>query len=475
MKTKLSLYIMLLFPILHLYCQPPQVIWILPSSGSPIPFVYSGGDEFNGESLDLDKWDTHGGLHNRRCNYEVQYYTDENIEVSDGSLKLIAKHEDIFGKPIEYEPEDYIIGDCGEPNTARTWHYTSGNISYKRPIKWELMDFRCRLPNEGQGLWAAFWQHGGVPPEEIDYIEAKGESPEEIHVAIHYPDGSLDGDWWDLGFDLTNELRDYLFLWKPGMVIAKCENIHVCSYDLTPELTKATRPIINLAIAGNGDVPFSPGPNDDTDFPAVFEVDHIRFYSLLEEGSIIEICNYSQDPEDMTSLSGDQITLGGDNNCHFEIKENEFLSVIASDNILLKKGFHVHSGGNFSAHIVNLYDDNTKSDSSLFSKHKTEQYSAKSNDQEISNNDKNVVQSIDQYNSIKIYPNPSQGEINIELSKGIENIISISLYNNNGEEVFVKREILLFNTIYISHLPSGFYLLKIKTSDKELINKIVLK
>ena len=55
-------------------------------------------DEFTGTTLDLTKWEPQTGG-NGWGNNELQFYTarPENIQVSSGSLKIIARDEDYSG------------------------------------------------------------------------------------------------------------------------------------------------------------------------------------------------------------------------------------------------------------------------------------------------------------------------------------------------------------------------------------------
>ena len=73
-----------------------------PVADSKVPYlddhwVAVWADEFDGTELDLNKWtyeiDGKGGGNN-----ELQYYTDKNTEVSDGTLKIFAKKEQISGR-----------------------------------------------------------------------------------------------------------------------------------------------------------------------------------------------------------------------------------------------------------------------------------------------------------------------------------------------------------------------------------------
>ena len=60
-------------------------------------WVCTWADEFDGDSIDEDKWNFevngYGGGNN-----ELQYYTKENTSIVDGKLVITAKRESYLGK-----------------------------------------------------------------------------------------------------------------------------------------------------------------------------------------------------------------------------------------------------------------------------------------------------------------------------------------------------------------------------------------
>ncbi|MCF6279470.1 MAG: T9SS-dependent M36 family metallopeptidase [Flavobacteriaceae bacterium] len=74
-----------------------------------------------------------------------------------------------------------------------------------------------------------------------------------------------------------------------------------------------------------------------------------------------------------------------------------------------------------------------------------------------------------------IYPNPSNGEININ-GIGINEEVTIRIFDVNGREVFAKRTILNGSiNIDATNLNSGFYILKIKGDEFIHNKKIIIK
>lgn len=125
-------------------------------------------DEFDGNSLDLDKWIFEFGDHGWGNN-EWQNYTDsESTEVSNGTLKIIAKKDN-------------------------PGNYTSARLNSKRSFTYGRMEIRAKLPDyKGKGIWPAIWMLGsnigtvGWPAcGEIDIMEYVSYAPDQVHFSLH--------------------------------------------------------------------------------------------------------------------------------------------------------------------------------------------------------------------------------------------------------------------------------------------------
>lgn len=75
-------------------------------------------------------------------------------------------------------------------------------------------------------------------------------------------------------------------------------------------------------------------------------------------------------------------------------------------------------------------------------------------------------------NSVTIYPNPSQSEINIESSISLN---SLYIYDSLGRIVLSKNETFTKNTININNLQNGLYWIKVFDFEGNTIVKSVLK
>ena len=117
----------------------------ITSSESVSPYLWS--DEFEGSTIDTDKWTFEIGTGaNGWGNNEWQYYTDrsENAYIKDGVLHIRANKE-------SYEGASYT--------SARM--ITKGKFSFT----YGTVEARIALPT-GKGIWPAFWMLG----ENIDQV-----------------------------------------------------------------------------------------------------------------------------------------------------------------------------------------------------------------------------------------------------------------------------------------------------------------
>jgi beta-glucanase (GH16 family) len=233
-------------------------------------------DDFDGTSLDTDKWTTcywwdEGGCTNLG-NDELEWYQPDDVLVSDGTLKLRAQER------------------TTRTTDGEIYHYTSGMITTGRntndtslPAKFTFQfgyaEMRARIPS-GQGLWPAFWllpaTHDSKP--EIDVMEIKGQETDTIHMHFHYltDDGEhIDsGDDWT-GPDFSADWHTFAVSWQPDGITWYVDGIARRSYTDTAHVPAEQMYLIaNLAIGGEW-----PGPPDaSTPFPSYYEIDYVRVW-----------------------------------------------------------------------------------------------------------------------------------------------------------------------------------------------------
>lgn len=157
-------------------------------------------DEFNGASLDTAKWGYQTGIKDIYGssvgpdywgNSELQYYTEDAVSVSDGSLKITATKQQQGDRP-----------------------YTSGRILTRDKASFTYGYFEARMKTPtGSGMWPAFWmlpqpsspansenEYGGWPANgEIDIMEAKGRLENKVDTTLHF------GKAWDTHDYVTKE------------------------------------------------------------------------------------------------------------------------------------------------------------------------------------------------------------------------------------------------------------------------------
>ena len=89
-------------------------------------------------------------------------------------------------------------------------------------------------------------------------------------------------------------------------------------------------------------------------------------------------------------------------------------------------------------------------------------------------NNLSVNQTLLNESKIILYPNPTKNEINLDIDETIRNEIKkISIYNLLGELVFSADKYL--QTIPLSNISSGMYLVKISTSEFEISKKLIVE
>ncbi|MFN2424373.1 MAG: family 16 glycosylhydrolase [Cryomorphaceae bacterium] len=233
---------------------PDEEIWALDWS-----------DEFEGNSLDMDTWSHEFGSHGWGNN-ELQMYTSspENTEVSDGTLKITARQENVGGAS-----------------------YSSSRIRTinKMEFLYGKVEARIKVPI-GQGIWPAFWMLGANFEEdgwpfcgEIDVMEHVNNEP-MTNSAIHWFDGEghtydtktapFDGSQWHVyGADWNEDGVTFILDDQPYFHFPfEDEN------NTAPIFTKPFFFLLNIAVGGNW-----PGsPDGTTQFPAVMEVDYVRIF-----------------------------------------------------------------------------------------------------------------------------------------------------------------------------------------------------
>jgi beta-glucanase (GH16 family) len=248
---------------------PPAIVRLAAAERPGWTLVWS--DEFNGTTLDRQKWVFETGGHGFG-NHELEYYTDRSINawVVDGRLVIEARKEPFRGRD-----------------------YTSARLKTQGLFeqRYGRFEARIKLP-EGQGIWPAFWMLGadiervGWPEcGEIDVMENVGKEPLTNFGSIHGPGysggESITGAWKVRSGRLADDFHVFAIEWAAETIRFYVDD--TLYQTVTPQsLPKGARWVYDhpffllLNVAVGGDWPGS--PDATTRLPQRMWVDYVRVY-----------------------------------------------------------------------------------------------------------------------------------------------------------------------------------------------------
>lgn len=323
------------------------------------PWILVFEDNFDNDSLDLTKWTYGSGDRLRYCNNEQQCYTNgDNIEISNGTLKLIAKRDTIYTRVVNWLPDDevFICNGNNKGQNKRYFYYTSANIETVKNFHYGKFEARVKIP-KGKGFWPAFWLYGENPYyNEIDIFEFWNEKDtlnrsKVHHMNVHH---DYDGDGKRkmcsskyIGEDFSQDFHIFTLIWDTDKIqwyvddslkridyryLKIDDKNNICTIDLWHEYLENTiftkqpmHVIFNLAIEGTDN---NESPDVSTIFPSQMEIDWIRCYqrSLNTSDSITNTNQYTLFNKNYKLIKGTNINI----NCG-EVVEHEKLNYEAND------------------------------------------------------------------------------------------------------------------------------------------------
>ncbi len=280
-------------------------------------------DEFDGTSLDPNKWNT-GLLWGPYLpiNNEQQLYVDtlginadfshSPFEFTGNSMIINATQTDAnLQPPARPDENDTIWDDYSEyrfngPDAdgpgyqASDVDYLSGIITSYESFKMThgYVEARIKLP-AGQGLWPAFWllnSHYIEDSPEIDVVEFLGQNTDKVYHSYHYFEPQ--NDWAKISTptfettagNWTEDFHHFGMLWSPTEIIWYVDGVETQRItDSEYVISKQAMYIIaNLAVGGNW-----PGPTDTTT-PAnpKLEIDYIRAYKKKQNPTLDLAADY---------------------------------------------------------------------------------------------------------------------------------------------------------------------------------------
>jgi beta-glucanase (GH16 family) len=221
-------------------------------------------EDFDGNTLDTETWSTCYYWRESDCtnewNDELQVYTDDNVEISGGSLVLTARQQDAEGFTMSDEREGFDF-TSGMVTTESSFAFTYGYV-----------EVRARVPS-ADGVWPAIWL---LPinrewPPEIDIMEHVGD-PGVYYSTVHPGDGTASSS---LACRTTPEQTEgwhtFAADWQPGRVTFYLDGVECGTVDQgVPDVEMYL--LLNVALGGEWAGP----PRGGEDLPARMEVDWIR-------------------------------------------------------------------------------------------------------------------------------------------------------------------------------------------------------
>jgi beta-glucanase (GH16 family) len=233
-------------------------------------------DEFDGDTLDPQKWTTCHWWDDEGCtiatNNELQWYRPENVALEDGHLVLRA------------EARPFTAPD------GTTFPYTSGMVStgatsyrsddFRFADKHVYVEMKAKIP-AGRGLWPAFWllpaSYEALP--EIDVMEILGHEPNELHMTFHYVDDEGNrtsaGNTWCSPEPLT-DWHVFALDWQPEGLTWYLDGVKRSFFAGEPRFVPDEPMYLLANLAVGGDWPGA--PDADTPFPSELRIDYIRVW-----------------------------------------------------------------------------------------------------------------------------------------------------------------------------------------------------
>lgn len=331
-------------------------------------------DNFDDNTLNLDNWTPKTGVpRDYEFKQQKAWHTPQNIEVSNGTLKIIGKK---LETPLT---ESWVTNWDTNPYTTSTstFDYTSGEIWTKRTFYYGKYETRCRIPS-GKGLWPAFWVFNGPIWDEIDFFEIYGDNTDRYTCnVLHEFDGDEGAEACPFSqdnlIDFTN-WHTFTCIFDFDKIVFLIDDVPIrtlhrftdltynpiqCGDDIIPGpyLEKISYPlksmhiILNLAIQSKDDA-----PDSSTVFPASFEVDYVRFYNKKDpncDGCMSEL-NFTETTSlPNINMTKDLITASS----NVKVENNQDVT-FKSNKIILNNGFSALNGSRFLAQVENCTEFN---------------------------------------------------------------------------------------------------------------------
>lgn len=228
----------------------------------------------------LDNWNFEEGFIR---NYELQYYTSNNVKFSNG-LKIYGKKEKIRNKLYDCSSDDWR-------KNREYAEYTSSSINTKGKFefKYGVLEVKAKIPTS-DGSWPAIWLLGSEEKypfcDEVDVMEYYmcGDSPSILANFMWSNNGEYNWSTKQLSLDYfknkDNNWKNKFHIWKLDWT-KEYMRIYIDG-ELVNEINinnikgnkfkKKYYILLNLAIGRKGLRP------NDNDLPLVYEIEYVKVY-----------------------------------------------------------------------------------------------------------------------------------------------------------------------------------------------------
>ncbi len=227
-------------------------------------------DNFDSSKLDSEKWlaGYYWGKNLLKDNYvqvnEKQFFTENNVELSNSNLKISTRQESVAGK----------VWDPTLGFYSKDFDYTSGLINTGQSFRQQYGLFKAKIKlNHSFPVHHAFWLLGEKITPEIDIFKYGKKSPSKLEVANYWDgDGKVKNNKKSLGgLNFTKDYFIYSLEWTKEKLVWKINDIVL--YEQTQGIPQEPMYIIlssGISQEGNPSVPCN------------MEVDWVRAYSKNE-------------------------------------------------------------------------------------------------------------------------------------------------------------------------------------------------
>jgi beta-glucanase (GH16 family) len=475
-------------------CKSTPVYSVSNSGCNNLPYVLAFEDNFDGTTLDtLKNWRVpyQGLLSGYDFGLSKQWYAntgstptipfENNIEVSNGTLKLWAKREPtpIIGS--------YVTDWSTSPPTVASsnFEFSSGWIESKKKFQYGMYVIRCKIP-KGKGFWPAFWTYGQGPTSnwnEIDAFEFWNEGslgvpydPSKLatdpNSNVHYIyngqknncSKSNPGPDYSTGFHtfivVYGEFlitwyidgvfqRDFLYLEDNNTPVTCATYSAGQTYDVAKAFPRDPMNIFaNFALQrGN-----SNDPNASSPFPSAFEIDYIRFY---KQSDCLSQYHFST-PSQLNTVSiypnfykGSRLSFGN----NFTFPSTQVADFAARDEIVISNDVIASAGSDLTFRI-----DNTLCTDVL------KLGEADPHTIALIDIDTATYQNLEALTDIKAHF--SEGALQLDIKSALVNTYQISVIDAMGKTVFYRADVdkKYGNRFPIANLAKGMYMVRLSDS-----------